>query len=115
MMTSSATGPGPERGPEPERGPKPGPERGRLCARLTGLRRALGLGWQAAPGLVVRMALCSVATAVLPVAAAWLTKLSLELVTRPGGSFRQLLAVGAGLVVVGFATALVPLATRYLG
>ncbi|GIF12500.1 ABC transporter ATP-binding protein [Actinoplanes teichomyceticus] len=86
----------------------------RLRTLLGGLRHAVRLGWQAGPGLVVGVALCTVAAAVMPVAAAWLTKLSLELITHPGGDPRRLLTVGAGLVAVGLATALLPLAARYL-
>jgi ATP-binding cassette subfamily B protein len=60
------------------------------------------------------MALCAMATAVLPVALAWLTKLSLELVTGSTEDPRPLLAVGSGLVVAGLVTALVPYLAGYL-
>ncbi|MGW1280424.1 ABC transporter ATP-binding protein [Streptomyces tsukubensis] len=77
------------------------------------LPAALKLSWSAAPGKVAAYAALGLLTGVLPVALGWLTKLTLDALTR-GGPAGTLTGLVAGLALCGIAQAVVPQAAGYL-
>lgn len=88
-----------------------GPRRGRV---LAGLAPAWDLAWRATPGCLVPYVAVTVVMAALPVTAAWLTKLVLDLVAAPAPRPGSLLTLALGLAALGAVAAAVPHATEYL-
>jgi len=75
--------------------------------------QAAGLIWTAAPATAAVHGLTTLVGAVTPVAAAWLTKLVFDGITRPGdGGHTLLLAIA--LALVGTAAAVLPQLSAYL-
>ncbi|GAA2334730.1 hypothetical protein GCM10010431_67460 [Streptomyces kunmingensis] len=74
---------------------------------------ACGLALRAAPGALTLFTVVTLVSAVLPVAAAWLTKAVLDGMTA-GAPARTLLGLSAGMAGVGLAMALAPHSGRYL-
>ncbi|MGC0313407.1 ABC transporter ATP-binding protein [Kitasatospora acidiphila] len=90
--------------------PRPGGDR-RTSWQL--VSSCLRLAAEAAPAALAGYLACSLSAAAVPVALAWLTRSLLDtLVSR--GSSGQLAGLGAGLVALGVATALLPQVNRYL-
>ncbi|MFI6316902.1 ABC transporter ATP-binding protein [Nonomuraea sp. NPDC050556] len=82
---------------------------------MRGIRGALALAWQAAPYGVILRAVLTAALAVLPVAAAWSTKIVLDRLSAPSpGPAGQLLAPVALLATCGVMGALLPQVQRYV-
>ncbi|EMD29778.1 ABC transporter ATP-binding protein [Amycolatopsis azurea] len=75
---------------------------------------ALGVAWTAAPLILLGGLAVSVATGVLPVIVAWLTKLVLDRVVAVEVSLDELTMLAAGLAVAGVSVALLGEAGRYL-
>ncbi|WP_214409280.1 ABC transporter ATP-binding protein [Sphaerisporangium fuscum] len=86
--------------------------------RVTGARelRAAGaqagsLIWRSAPAYVTWLVLLTLASAAAPVATAWLTKLVIDRLTDPHG---EVAGLAAGLIVMGLATAALPVTHQYV-
>ena len=77
-----------------------------------GTADAAELAWSAGRHLVLGQAAVALLGAVLPVAAAWLTRDALDLITAPG-RHGGLLPVGSALAGVGLLVGLLPHAERY--
>lgn len=80
---------------------------------LADARRVLAIAWRAAPGTLATYLGVSLLAAVLPVGAAWLTKLALDGVARQA-PLAHLIALGVGLGVLGLLTAAVSPVLSYL-
>jgi len=87
---------------------------GRLPAReIAGhLAAAARLAWRAGPACALAQAALTVVQGVLPVAAAWLTKLVLDGLTG-GAAAGRVLTLAAALAAVGVLAAVAPQALRY--
>lgn len=85
-----------------------------LKARPAALARALGLAWQAGRRHVVAYAALTLVEAVVPVAAAWLTKSALDLVIHRTEGATALVVVGAALAAAGVAAIALPHVSRYV-
>jgi ATP-binding cassette, subfamily B, bacterial len=77
-------------------------------------REAAAIAWRVAPAPLSGYLLVTLAEALAPVAAAWLTKLIIDGLAGTGTAAR-LLALAAGLAGVGLAVAVLPHAGGYLG
>ncbi|GAB3715113.1 ABC transporter ATP-binding protein [Amycolatopsis oliviviridis] len=75
---------------------------------------ALGVAWTAAPLILLGSLAVSVATGVLPVVVAWLTKLVLDRVVAAEVRLDELTLLAVGLAVAGVSVALLGEAGRYL-
>jgi ATP-binding cassette subfamily B protein len=83
-----------------------------LRGTLRGTADATALAWRAGRHLVLGQAAVALLGAVLPVAAAWLTRDALDLITAPG-RHAGLLPVGVALAGAGLPAGLLPHAERY--
>ncbi|WP_433087839.1 ABC transporter ATP-binding protein [Dactylosporangium sp. CA-052675] len=89
----------------------PGPQAGGLGARAGA---AVALVWRAGKGALLGSAALALLAGAWPVAGAWLTKLVIDRIGRPGPALGTLVALAAGLAVVGVLSATVPHLQRYL-
>jgi ATP-binding cassette subfamily B protein len=80
-----------------------------------GLTAAVALAWQAARGMLLSRVACAVLAGVIPVAAAWCTKLLLDMLgARPQPETADLLPVVLALIATGLAAAVLPQVAEYL-
>lgn len=82
-------------------------------ARLRLLPAIWLLCWESTRKHVAGLAFCTIATGLLPAAAAWLTKLTFDALTGHGDA-RSVLAPAGGLAVIGLAAGLLPQLSNYL-
>ncbi|MEU8004501.1 ABC transporter ATP-binding protein [Catellatospora sp. NPDC049111] len=80
---------------------------------LSAGRLAAVIARRGAAAATASYAVCTLAGAAVPVAAAWLTKMLVDLITT-GGAPATVTAVACGLAVAGLATAALPQLTQYL-
>ncbi|CAL9610566.1 Putative multidrug export ATP-binding_permease protein [Nocardiopsis dassonvillei] len=90
----------------------PAPAGPRAAARAVGA--AFALAWRAGPHLTAGHGLLVLVQAGVPVAAAWLTKLALDMIVAPDIPAGRLAAVAVGLAACGVVATLAPHASHYL-
>ncbi|MEU8274978.1 ABC transporter ATP-binding protein [Microbispora bryophytorum] len=78
------------------------------------MRDALGLAWQAGRSRLVLFAALTVLAAAVPLAVAWLTKATLDVIAHGDATIALVVTLGAALAVCGAGAAAVPAITHYL-
>jgi ATP-binding cassette subfamily B protein len=78
------------------------------------VRAALGLAWRASPGRLLALVVLILAAGGVPVGIAWLTKLLLDGLVRPGVPLSRLLPTAAALFATGVVAAALPQVSNYL-
>ncbi|MEE4599188.1 ABC transporter ATP-binding protein [Streptomyces sp. DSM 41524] len=92
----------------------PLPRRTSLLGPLRHVALAGALAVKAVPGLLTVYVLMTLTTGALPVATAWLTKLTLDRLMDSGSSTSTLVGLAAGLAAVGVAAGVMSQASQYL-
>lgn len=83
-------------------------------SRVSTAVTAARLGWRAAPGVLTGYMVASLLQGVLPVSVAWLTKLLIDQLIRPGTEWADVLPLAAGLASIGLMSVLLTQTSKFL-